>query len=55
MFVQVYTNPFIGERIIDVMTWEVQRNVHYNLWNKLYQIILIHSQPLISDEVILIK
>jgi len=29
MFVQVYVNPFIGERIINIKKLEVRRNVHY--------------------------
>ena len=29
MFVQVYANTFIGERIMNIEKWEVRRNVHY--------------------------
>jgi len=28
MFVQVYTNPCIGKRIMGIYIWEVWRNVH---------------------------
>jgi len=30
MFVQVYANPFIGERIMNIKKWEVRRNVHFS-------------------------
>ena len=29
MFVQVYPNPFIGERILNIYTWEVRRNIDF--------------------------
>jgi len=28
VFVRVYVNPFIGERIMSILKWEVRRNVH---------------------------
>ena len=29
MFVQIYANPFIGERIMNIQKWEVLRNVPF--------------------------
>ena len=29
MFVQVYANPFIGKRIMNIQKWVVRRNVHF--------------------------
>jgi len=28
MFVQVYSNPYIDEQIMNIQKWEVRRNIH---------------------------